>query len=91
MSFPVNFKGHELDGILCFIFYNYGIISQGLVAQIVKDRPAMQETQVQSLVRKTPWGRKRQATSVFLPGEFHGHRNLVGYSAWGCIELDMVE
>ena len=34
MSFPVNFKGHELDGILCFIFYIYGIISQGLVAQL---------------------------------------------------------
>ena len=24
-----------------------------------------------------------------MPGEFHGHRNLVGYSPWGHKELDM--
>ena len=29
------------------------------------------------------WRRKRQPTSVFLPGEFHGQRNLVGHSPWG--------
>jgi len=23
-------------------------------------------------------------TPVFLPGEFHGQRSLVGYSPWGC-------
>ena len=23
-------------------------------------------------------------TPVFLPGKFHGQRNLVGYSPWGC-------
>ena len=27
-----------------------------------------------------PWRRKWQPTPVFLPGEFHGQRNLVGYS-----------
>ena len=27
-------------------------------------------------------------TSVLLPGEFHGQRNPVGYSPWGCEELD---
>ena len=26
-----------------------------------------------------------------LPGEFHGQRNLVGYSPWGCKELDKTE
>ena len=31
-----------------------------------------------------PWRRKRQPTSVILPGEFHGQRNQVGYSPWGC-------
>ena len=25
-----------------------------------------------------------QPTPVFLPGEFHGQRGLVGYSPWGC-------
>ena len=26
-----------------------------------------------------------------LPGEFHGQRNLVSYSPWGCKESDMTE
>ena len=42
----------------------------------------MLETWVQSLVGKISWRRKWQPTSVFLPGEFHGHRNLVGYRPW---------
>ena len=28
---------------------------------------------------------------VFLPGEFHGQRSLVGYSPWGHRELDTTE
>ena len=35
-------------------------------------------------VRKTPWRRTWQPTPVFLPGESHGQRSLVGYSPWGC-------
>ena len=30
-----------------------------------------------------PGRRQWQPTPVFLPGEFHGHRSLVGYSPWG--------
>ena len=37
-----------------------------LVAQILKNIPAMQETQVQSWVRKIPWRRAWQPTAVFL-------------------------
>ena len=33
-------------------------------------------------VRKIPWGRAWQPTPVFLPGESHGQRNLVGSSPW---------
>ena len=40
-------------------------------------------------VGKIPWRRAWQPTPVFLPGEFHGQRSLVGYSPWGCKELDM--
>ena len=29
------------------------------------------------------------ATPVFLPGESHGQRSLVGYSLWGREESDM--
>ena len=42
-------------------------------------------------VGKIPWRRKWQPTLVFLPGESHGWRNLVGYRPWGCKELDMTK
>ena len=32
-----------------------------------------------------------QPTPVFLPGESHGQRSLMGYSPWGRKELDMTE
>ena len=31
------------------------------------------------------------ATPAFLPGKSHGQRSLVGYSPWGCIQLDRTE
>ena len=34
---------------------------------------------------------RRQPTSVFLPGKFHGQRSLMGSSPWGHKELDMTE
>ena len=34
-------------------------------------------------VGKMPWRRGWLPTSVFLPGESHGQRSLVGYSPWG--------
>ena len=37
-----------------------------------------------SWVGKIAWKREWQPNPVFLPGEFHGQRNLVGYSPWGC-------
>ena len=38
-----------------------------------------------------PWRRKQQPTPVFLPGESHGQRSLVGYSPWGRKESDTTE
>ena len=32
---------------------------------------------------KIPWRKKWQPTPVFLPGESHRQRSLVGYSPWG--------
>ena len=58
---------------------------------MVKNLPAMQETGVQSLGWEDPLRREWLPTPVFLPGESHGQRNLVGYSPWGCKELDMTE
>ena len=34
--------------------------------------------------RRSPWRRKWQRTSVFLPGKSHEQRSLVGYSPRGC-------
>ena len=42
-------------------------------------------------VKKIPWRRKWQPTPVFLPGEFHRQRSLVGYSPCTDKELDMTE
>ena len=50
----------------------------------------MRETQVQ-WVRKIPWKRAWQPTSVFLPGESHGQGSLVSYGPWGRKDLDMTE
>ena len=43
------------------------------------------------LIGKIPWRRKWQPTPVFLPGESHGQRSLVGYSPWGRKGSDMTE
>ena len=40
---------------------------------------------------KIPWRRKWQPTPVFLPGEAHGRRSLVGYSLPGSKESDTTE
>ena len=61
------------------------------MAQTVKNLPAMQETWVQPLGWENPWRREWLLAPVFLPGEFHGQRSLVGYSPWGCKESDMAE
>ena len=42
-------------------------------------------------VRKIPWRREWQPTPVFLPGESHEQRSLVGYSPWGCKKPDTIE
>ena len=42
-------------------------------------------------VRKIPWRRTWQPTRVFLPGESHEQRSLVGYSPWGRKESDTTE
>ena len=61
------------------------------VAKTVKNLPAVQENQVRSLVWEDPWRREWHPTPVFLPGESHGQRNLVGYSPRGRKESDMTE
>ena len=66
-------------------------LGTSLVAQMVKNLPAVQETWVQSLGQEDPWRRAWQPTPVFLPGKFHEQRSLVGYCPYGHKELDTIE
>ena len=79
------------EGIMYINMY----IMASLVAQLVKNLPAMQKTRVrflgQGIPGKIPWRRKWQPTPVFLPGESHGQRSLAGYSPWGRKESDPTE
>jgi len=42
-----------------------------------------------SIPGKILW--RRLPTPVFWPGEFHGHRSLMGYRPWGRKDLDTPE
>ena len=55
-----------------------------LIAQTLKNLPAIQET----WVGKIPWRRAWQPTPVFLPWKSHGQRSMAGYSPWGPKESD---
>ena len=55
---------------------------------IVKNPPATQETQVQSLSWKDPGRRKWQPTPIVLPGKLYEQRSLVGYSSCNFKDLD---
>ena len=52
------------------------------IALLVKNPPAMQETQVQFLGGKYPLEKEMATRSVFLPGESHEQRSLADYSPW---------
>ena len=40
---------------------------------------------------KVPRRKAWEPTPVFLPGESHGQRSLIGYSPWGHTESDLTE
>ena len=42
-------------------------------------------------VGEIPWRKAWQTTPVFLPGESHGQKSLVGNSPWGPKESDTTE
>ena len=72
--------------VLAFLF-----LGASMVAQMVKNLHTMQETQVQFLGWEDPLGKGMATHSVFLLGESHGQRSLVGHSPWGCKEWNMTE
>ena len=52
---------------------------------------SMQEAWVRSLVWEDPLEKEMETTPVFLPGESHEQRSLVGNSPWGHRESDTTE
>ena len=80
------FLGHKPCGILAF---QQGVepappaLGASQVALVVKN-PAVNagdtRDEIWSLGWEDPWTRAWQPTPVFLPGESHGRRSLVGYS-----------
>ena len=66
-----------------------------MVALVVKNLPAyagdIRDTDLIPGLGRFPWRRAYQPTQVFLPGESHRQRSLVGYSPWGHKELDRTE
>ena len=61
-----------------------------LVAQTVKNVPAVKEIWVQSLSLEDPLEEGMATTPVFSPGDSHGQSSLVGYSPWDHKESDMI-
>ena len=74
-----------LETLIAQVQHSYNHAS--LVAQTVKNLPAMQETQVWSVGQEDPLEKWKTGewipTPEFLTGEFHRQRNLAGYSSWG--------
>ena len=81
----------SISAFTTFLLIHSSTIQASLVAQMVKNLPAMRETQFQSLDWEDPWRREWQSTPVFLLGESHGQRSLVGYSSWDHKESDTTE
>ena len=65
-------------------YFNFGLywIEASLVAQMVKNLPAVQTPGFDPWVGKIPWRREELPTPVFLPEESHGLRSLAGCSPW---------
>ena len=89
-SYPLEYSGLE-NSMDCIVhevtksqkgLNDFHFWGASLVAQLVKNLPAMQETGFDSWVGKISWRRKSQPTSVFLPRESHGQRSLAGYRPW---------
>ena len=66
---------------LSLVFKPENNMKMSLVAQMIKNLPAIQETQVRSLDHEDPLKKKWQPTPVLLPGKFHVQRSLMGYSS----------
>ena len=77
------------------VYVYWYILDRGFPAgSMVKNPPAKTgdtgDSSFDPWVGKIPWRREWQPTPVFLPGESHGQRSLVGYSPWGPKETEQL-
>ena len=82
---PFNFYNLKFYNFLIpkFTFLSLCPLKSTLVAQMVKNSPAKQETLVQSLGWEDPLAKGMATHSIVLPGEFHAQMSLAGYSPRG--------
>ena len=89
------FPSWTVAGQLCYLPFTLLIVEVSFVekASLVAQSVCLQcgRPGFDPWVGKIPWRRTWQPTPVFLPGESHGRRSLVGYSPWGRKESDVTE
>ena len=86
-STPV-WKANSQKLTMCSFFFLMGV---GYFAGGPDGKESACRTGLSPWLGKIPWRREWQSTPVLLLGEIHGQRCLVGYSLWGCKELDTPE
>ena len=69
----------------------YLFISKGRALRIRLQCKSRRRPRFDPWVGKIPWRKAWQPTPVFLPGEPHEQRSLVGYSPWSRKESDTTE
>ena len=75
----------EIDPSIQFSYLNITmeVVSETLVAQTVKNLPAMWETRVQSLAQEDPLEKGMATYSSVLSGKSPGQESLANFSPWG--------
>ena len=88
--FPIYLSGFPIYrvGVMNLHTHTHTHIGVPQLVQWVKNLPKHRRHEFDSWVRKIPWKRVWQPTLVFLHGECHGQRSLVGYSPWYHKESD---
>ena len=83
--------GHMLQLLIDGLWKHYSKLQNmvtkdhmvSLIAHLIKNLPAMQETWVQFLGWEDPLEKEMAIHSRILPGKSYGQRSLEGYSPWG--------
>ena len=75
----------------CKFLCCYLCLKASHVVLVVKNLPDNVGDTSSILGQEDPLEEGWQPTPVFLPGESHGQRSLVGYSPWGCKESNTTE